>query len=79
MTNLYFYSTNCDVYWRIFSFEYPCIQDAGVRNVLTGAWAAFASSGVPLEAVWQPVSAVASLFILFLQLSQEQGSDVLER
>jgi len=31
-------------------------DDAGVRNVLTGAWAAFASTGVPLDAVWEPVS-----------------------
>merc|ERR1711962_411141 len=30
-------------------------EDALVRELLTGAWASFASTGVPLEGVWEPV------------------------
>ena len=32
------------------------MQDVLVRELLTGAWASFASTGVPLEGVWEPVS-----------------------
>ena len=51
-------------------YHMDSIQDAGVRNVLTGAWAAFASTGVPLDAVWEPVSVASPFFIQFLNIKQ---------
>ena len=58
-------------------YHMDSIQDAGVRNVLTGAWAAFASTGVPLDAVWEPVSVASPRFIQFRWLSHEQVTHML--